>query len=127
MLDPLRQALVEHNLDVRLLVSARNQRSAHRADTAALAELGVTVHADSDTHGRPALAEAHRYFHHAMDHADMEFVLRPAQRELDRSLGARWRRRWPLGQRLSVLANDDDWQILVAAATVGPVLWSKAR
>ena len=161
LLDPLRRAMAEHDIDVRLLVRARNNIAAHRADTAALAELGVTVHGDSDTHakgviadgrygalfsanfdaehglfqdvevgtrldGRPALTEAHRYFRHAMANADLRFATRPTQRELDRGLGARWRRRWPYADRVSVSATDADWRSLVAAAGAGPVLWEDA-
>ncbi|MEN3612268.1 phosphatidylserine/phosphatidylglycerophosphate/cardiolipin synthase family protein [Plantactinospora sp. ZYX-F-223] len=162
LLDPLRRAMAAHDLDVRLLVRARNNVPEHRADTAALAELGVTVHGDSDTHakgviadgrygalfsanfdavhgmfsgvevgtrldGRPALAEARRYFRHAMEHADLAFVPAPTQRELDQGLGARWRRRWPHGERLTVSAADADWRRLVDAAATGPVLWEEAK
>ena len=162
LLDPLRRAMAAHDLDVRLLVRPRNNVPEHRADTGALAELGVTIHGDSDTHakgviadgrygalfsanfdavygmfsgvevgarldGRPALAEARRYFRHAMDHADLTFVPAPTQHELDRALGARWRRRWPHGARLTVSAAEADWRRLVNAATTGPVLWEKSR
>ncbi|WP_117213331.1 phospholipase D-like domain-containing protein [Allorhizocola rhizosphaerae] len=158
LLNPLRRAIANHHVDVRLLVRARNNIAAHRADTAALADLGVTIYGDSDTHakgviadgrygalfsanfdaehglfdgvevgvrldGRPALMEAHRYFQHAMAHADLTFAARPAQRELDRGLGARWRRRWPFDQRITVSCTDADWHRLVATATAGPVLW----
>lgn len=161
LLDPLRRAITSHDVDVRLLVRGRNNKAAHRADTAALADLGVAIYGDSDTHakgvladgkygalfsanfdaehgmfggvevgvrldGRPALMEAHRYFQHAIAHADLRFAARPTQRELDRGLGARWRRRWPFGERISVSCTDTDWQTLVTAATTGPVLWEDA-
>lgn len=160
LLNPLRSAMAAHNLDVRLLVRSRNNVATHRADTAALAELGVTVYADSRTHAKgviadgrygalfsanfdavhgmfdgvevgvrldesPALAEAERFFDHAMAHADMKFVPSPTQDELDRGLGARWKRRWPHGGRLAVRADEATWQRLVAAATTGPVLWEE--
>jgi phosphatidylserine/phosphatidylglycerophosphate/cardiolipin synthase-like enzyme len=161
LLEPLRRAINDHGVNVRLLVRARNNVVAHRADTAALAELGVTIHGDSDTHAkgviadgrygalfsanfdathglfdgvevgvrldsRLALIEAHRYFLHAMTHADLTFALQPTQRELDRGLGARWRRRWPFGDRISVSCTDADWQTLVSATVTGPVLWEDA-
>ncbi|MFC6017688.1 phosphatidylserine/phosphatidylglycerophosphate/cardiolipin synthase family protein [Plantactinospora solaniradicis] len=162
LLDPLRRAMAAHDLDVRLLVRARNNVAAHRADTAALAGLGVTIHGDSDTHakgviadgrygalfsanfdavhgmfsgvevgtrldGRPALAEARRYFRHAMTHADLEFAPAPTQQDLNRRLGARWRRPWPYGPRLTVSAGDGDWRRLVGAAGSGPVLWEDSE
>ncbi|GAB3970427.1 hypothetical protein GCM10027615_26820 [Plantactinospora veratri] len=162
LLDPLRRAMAAHELDVRLLVRGRNNVPEHRADAAALAELGVTIHGDSDTHakgviadgrhgalfsanfdavhgmfsgvevgtrldGRPALAEARRYFRHAMEHADLAFVPAPTQRELDEGLGARWRRRWPQGERLTVSATDADWRRLVEATATGPVLWEEDK
>ncbi|NUR95269.1 MAG: phosphatidylserine/phosphatidylglycerophosphate/cardiolipin synthase family protein, partial [Kribbellaceae bacterium] len=158
LLNPLHGAITDHGVDVRLLVRARNNVAAHRADVAALADLGVKIFGDSDTHakgaiadgrhgalfsanfdadhglldgvevgvrldGRPALAEAHRYFAHAMSHADLSFTSRPTQRELDRGLGARWHRRWPFEQRIKVACSDADWDRLVATATTGPVLW----
>jgi phosphatidylserine/phosphatidylglycerophosphate/cardiolipin synthase-like enzyme len=161
LLNPLRRAIADHHVDVRLLVRARNNIADHRADTAALVDLGVTIHGDSDTHakgviadgrygalfssnfdadhglfdgvevgvrldGRPALVEAHRYFQHAMAHADLTFAARPTQRELDRGLGARWRRRWPFDERITVSCSDTDWRALVAVATTGPVLWEDA-
>ncbi|GIJ27012.1 hypothetical protein Vqi01_21740 [Micromonospora qiuiae] len=160
LLDPLRRAMTAYDLDVRLLVRGRNNVPEHRADTAALAELGVTIHGDSATHakgviadgrygalfsanfdavhgmfsgvevgtrldGRPVLAEARRYFRHAMEHANLSFASAPTQRELDEKLGARWRRRWPYGSRLTVSAADTDWRRLVDAAVTGPVLWEE--
>ncbi|SNT48147.1 Phosphatidylserine/phosphatidylglycerophosphate/cardiolipin synthase [Asanoa hainanensis] len=160
LLEPLRRAMAAHALDVRLLVRARNNMPGHRADTAALAELGVTIHGDSGTHakgviadgrygalfsanfdavhgvysgvevgtrldGRPALAEARRYFRHAMEHADLMFAPAPTQRELDHGLGSRWRRPWPHGERLTVMAAEADWRRLVDAAGNGPVLWEE--
>jgi hypothetical protein len=77
--------------------------------------------------GRPALAEARRYFRHAMEHADLSFVPAPTQRELDQGLGARWRRPWPHGARLTVSAMDADWRRLVDAAVTGPVLWEEDK
>lgn len=158
LLDPVRRAIADRGVRVRLLVRARNNIAAHRADATALADLGVTIHGDSDTHakgviadgrygalfsanldaahglfdgvevgvrldGRPALTEAHRYFQHAMAHADLTFAMRPTQRELDRALGARWRRRWPFGELISVSCAVSEWQALAAASAVGPVLW----
>lgn len=158
LLDPLRAAMNEHDLDVRLLVRSRNNIAAHRADTAALAALGVTVYGDSCTHAKgviadgrhgalfsanfdavhgmfggvevgtrlddsPALTEAKRFFEHAMAHADRRFVPAPTQAELDRGLTARWQRRWPYGERLTVQADDATWQRLSTAAASGPVLW----
>ncbi|MFG1951909.1 phosphatidylserine/phosphatidylglycerophosphate/cardiolipin synthase family protein [Micromonospora sp. NPDC048830] len=160
LVEPLRRAIREHRVDVRLLVRGRNNIASHRADTAALAELGVRIYGDSDTHakgviadgrygalfsanfdaehglfdgvevgvrldGHAALTEAHRYFRHAMTHADLRFASGPTQRDLDRGLGARWRRRWPYPARVPVTAADADWRSLVDAATAGPVLWEK--
>jgi hypothetical protein len=76
--------------------------------------------------GRPALVEARRYFRHAMTHADLEFAPAPTQRDLDRSVGARWRQPWPYDPRLTVSAGDGDWRRLVGAAVSGPVLWAMA-
>jgi phosphatidylserine/phosphatidylglycerophosphate/cardiolipin synthase-like enzyme len=57
LLDPLRNAMDNRALDVRLLVRARNNRADHRADTSALAELGVRIHPDSATHAKGAIAD----------------------------------------------------------------------
>jgi phosphatidylserine/phosphatidylglycerophosphate/cardiolipin synthase-like enzyme len=57
LLDPLRQAISDHGVDVRLLVRARNNLAGHRADAAALAEVGVRLHADSGTHAKAVLAD----------------------------------------------------------------------
>ncbi|MEV0895690.1 phospholipase D-like domain-containing protein [Actinoplanes sp. NPDC049802] len=161
LLDPLRIAMTNHDLDVRLLVRSRNNVAAHRADTAALAALGVTVYADSLTHAKgviadsrygalfsanfdaqhglfdgvevgvrldesSALAEAERFFDHAMTNADMRFVPHPTQAELDRGLAARWQRPWPHGQRLVVQTDDSTWHRLTESAMTGPVLWEES-
>jgi phosphatidylserine/phosphatidylglycerophosphate/cardiolipin synthase-like enzyme len=158
LLDPLRQAITDHRLDVRLLVRGRNNIAEHRADATALAKLGVTVHADSDTHAkgviadgrygalfsanfeaehgllggveagvcldnRPSLVEAHRYFRHAMDHANLRFEPSPDQHTLDSALAARWRHRWRHGQRLTITATDADWTAFASASGTAPVLW----
>ncbi|OZV84552.1 hypothetical protein CA850_01495 [Micromonospora echinospora] len=57
LLDPLRRAIREHGVDVRLLVRARNNIADHRRDTAALAEAGVRIHADSYTHAKGVVAD----------------------------------------------------------------------
>jgi phosphatidylserine/phosphatidylglycerophosphate/cardiolipin synthase-like enzyme len=57
LLNPLRQAIAEHRPDVRLLVRSRNNVADHRADAAALAELGVTIAADSGTHAKGVIAD----------------------------------------------------------------------
>lgn len=57
LLNPLRTAMAGHDLDVRLLVRPRNHIAAHRADTEALAALGVKVHADSRTHAKGVIAD----------------------------------------------------------------------
>jgi phosphatidylserine/phosphatidylglycerophosphate/cardiolipin synthase-like enzyme len=158
LLDPLRQAMTDHRLDVRLLVRGRNNIAEHRADATALAKLGVAIHADSDTHakgviadarygalfsanfeaehgllggvevgvrldGRPSLIEAHRYFLHAMDHANLRFEPSPSQHDLDCALAARWRHRWRHDQRLTVTATNADWTTFTSASGIAPVLW----
>jgi phosphatidylserine/phosphatidylglycerophosphate/cardiolipin synthase-like enzyme len=57
LLNPLRRAMANRDLDVRLLVRSRNHLSAHRADATALADLGVTIHGDSKTHAKAAIAD----------------------------------------------------------------------
>jgi hypothetical protein len=57
LLEPLRQAMAIHQLDVHLLVRARNNIAEHRADAAALADLGVHIHADSGTHAKGVIAD----------------------------------------------------------------------
>jgi cardiolipin synthase A/B len=57
LLEPVRQAVVRRRLAVRLLVRARNNVPGHRADAAALADAGVVVCADSDTHAKGVIAD----------------------------------------------------------------------
>ncbi len=57
LLEPLRRAMAKRRIDVRLLVRARNNIADHRADTAALAALGVRIHPDSATHAKGAIAD----------------------------------------------------------------------
>lgn len=57
LLEPIRQAMAARSLDMHLLVRARNNIADHRADTAALADLGVHIHADSGTHAKGVIAD----------------------------------------------------------------------
>lgn len=57
LIGPLRQAMAEHPLEVRLLVRSRNNVAGHRADAAALAALGVRISADSGTHAKAVIAD----------------------------------------------------------------------
>jgi phosphatidylserine/phosphatidylglycerophosphate/cardiolipin synthase-like enzyme len=159
LLDPLERALETHPLDVSLLVRARNNVPAHRRDAGALADLGVSIHADSLNHakaaiaddrhgalfsanfdaqhgllsgvevgvrldGQPALTEAVRYFGHAIANADLAFVARPTQREMDERLGAGWRSRWPFETYVDVTASQPIWERFRSAAASAPVLYT---
>jgi phosphatidylserine/phosphatidylglycerophosphate/cardiolipin synthase-like enzyme len=73
--------------------------------------------------GTPALAEAHRFLRHAMQHADMRFAPEPAQADLDAAYPARWRKPWPLGARLSVTATEADWRGFLEATKDPPILY----
>jgi phosphatidylserine/phosphatidylglycerophosphate/cardiolipin synthase-like enzyme len=122
LLDPLDRAARTHRPRMELLVRARNNHTRTRRGAAALAELGVVVHADSLTHAKatiaddeygalfsanfdaevgvrlragPSLREATRHLRHAVAHADLTFAPNPTQRELDERLGAWWRTAWP--------------------------------
>jgi hypothetical protein len=75
--------------------------------------------------GTPALAEALRYFEHAIAFSDQVFELRPTQAALDRRLAAGWRRPWPLDTRLRVRADQACWQALTRSAEP-PVLYVQA-
>ncbi|GII93974.1 phospholipase D-like domain-containing protein [Sinosporangium siamense] len=77
--------------------------------------------------GEAALAEAVRYFTHAIDQADLSFARRPAQREMDRRLAAGWRRPWPLKQELHVGCEDEVWLAFRAQAARPPVLYTQER
>lgn len=57
LLDPLRRAARTHRPKVELLVRSRNNHPETRRGGAALAELGVVVHADSLTHAKAAIAD----------------------------------------------------------------------
>jgi len=74
--------------------------------------------------GQPALAEASRFFGHAMANADCEFARRPTQRQLDRQLAAGWRSPWPGETEVRVASSTDTWQQFRLAAAAPPVLYS---
>jgi phosphatidylserine/phosphatidylglycerophosphate/cardiolipin synthase-like enzyme len=83
------------------------------------AEVGVRLGAS------PALAEAERYLRHAIQHADLEFVVSPTQAQLNTRLGAEWRRPWP-GPALARMSVDDEaWHAL--AAIEPPVIYTQSR
>ena len=73
----------------------------------------------------PALREIHRYLRHAMAHANMTFVPRPTQDELNIGHPARWHRRWPHGKDISVCADDGGWRRLAEAAGSTPALFAQ--
>lgn len=74
--------------------------------------------------GEAALTHAVDYFGHAMEHADLEFVRRPTQRQLDRRLAARWRARWKGERHLRVTAPDAVWARFAEAMRQPPVLYA---
>lgn len=74
--------------------------------------------------GQPALAEASRFFRHAMEHADLEYARHPTAAQLDAGLAARWRVPWPYGKRLRVTATAAHWQRFRADVATGPVLYA---
>jgi phosphatidylserine/phosphatidylglycerophosphate/cardiolipin synthase-like enzyme len=75
--------------------------------------------------GTPALAEAIRYFQHAITHSDLVFDAEPTQRAADDRLGAHWRKPWPLESSLRLRAEDSCWQEFTASADP-PVLYVQA-
>jgi phosphatidylserine/phosphatidylglycerophosphate/cardiolipin synthase-like enzyme len=74
--------------------------------------------------GTPALAEAERYLRHAIDHADLDFVVEPTQSQLDARLGAEWRRAWPEPDALTLTTTDTAWNALVSVQP--PVLYTRS-
>jgi phosphatidylserine/phosphatidylglycerophosphate/cardiolipin synthase-like enzyme len=75
--------------------------------------------------GEPMLAEAVRFFGHAITHADLEFVRNPTQRDMDERLAAGWRTPWPGEARLPVRATDTAWGDFQSAAQKAPMLYTK--
>jgi phosphatidylserine/phosphatidylglycerophosphate/cardiolipin synthase-like enzyme len=73
--------------------------------------------------GQPALKEAVRYFDHAIANADLAFVARPTQREMNERLGASWRARWPFETDLLVTVPNRTWERFRSAAASPPVLY----
>ncbi|HZB30222.1 MAG TPA: phospholipase D-like domain-containing protein [Streptosporangiaceae bacterium] len=57
LLEPLERAIRAHGVEVSLLCRGRNNIRAHRRDAAALAGLGVRIHADSLNHAKAAIAD----------------------------------------------------------------------
>jgi phosphatidylserine/phosphatidylglycerophosphate/cardiolipin synthase-like enzyme len=57
LLEPLQRALTQKHLDVHLLVRSKNQFPGHRADAAALADIGVHIHGDHKTHAKGVIAD----------------------------------------------------------------------
>ncbi|WP_432904030.1 phospholipase D-like domain-containing protein [Micromonospora matsumotoense] len=82
-------------------------------------ELGMRL---DDT---PALAEAARYFEHAIAERDLDYVRRPTAAVLAERLYSYQVSAWPLGEQVTVLAGDADWARLVDTAE-GPVVFSGA-
>lgn len=73
--------------------------------------------------GQPALNEAVRYFDHALANADLTFVVRPTQREMNERLGANWRSPWPFEADIRVTASHPIWERLQNAVASPPVLY----
>jgi phosphatidylserine/phosphatidylglycerophosphate/cardiolipin synthase-like enzyme len=73
----------------------------------------------------PALAEAVRYFEHAVAYSDLVFEVNPSAHELDRRLGSHWRKPWPLEPVLRLRTDDGCWQDFAGAAQP-PVLYVQA-
>jgi phosphatidylserine/phosphatidylglycerophosphate/cardiolipin synthase-like enzyme len=71
-----------------------------------------------------ALGDATRYLRHAINQANLAYVVRPTHRELDERLDADWRVPWPLGPRLDVAAAHEERIALARAAAEGPVLFT---
>jgi phosphatidylserine/phosphatidylglycerophosphate/cardiolipin synthase-like enzyme len=76
--------------------------------------------------GTPALAEAIRYFQHAMTYSDLVFDTGPTQEALSHRLGAHWRKPWPLESTLRLRTEDSCWHELAASADP-PALFVQAR
>lgn len=57
LLDPLRDAIEQRGIKVKILVRRHNEFKSHRIDTAALAELGVEIFADSKNHAKGIIAD----------------------------------------------------------------------
>jgi phosphatidylserine/phosphatidylglycerophosphate/cardiolipin synthase-like enzyme len=73
--------------------------------------------------GEAALTQAVDYFGHAMTHADLEFVRRPTQRQLDQRLAAWWRTSWKGEPHVLVTAPDAVWSRFAEAVREPPVLY----
>jgi hypothetical protein len=74
--------------------------------------------------GQPALAEAARFFWHAIAYADREFARRPTQRQMDQQLAIGWRSPWPFEMEMRVTSAPETWLRFQAAASAPPVLYS---
>lgn len=74
--------------------------------------------------GTSALTEAERYFHFAMEQAEMRFAVDPTHAEMNESLAARWRSPWPHSPTIRVRCPQDDaWEAFRSAALTGTVLY----
>jgi phosphatidylserine/phosphatidylglycerophosphate/cardiolipin synthase-like enzyme len=73
--------------------------------------------------GSAALAEARRYFAHALDQAQLVYRLHPTHGELDEALDAPGRVRWPLGARTLVRADASNRRRFEQGVEAGPVLF----
>ncbi|MFB4306760.1 hypothetical protein [Actinomadura sp. GTD37] len=62
---------------------------------------------------------------HAMAHADLEFVRRPTQRDMDQRLAAGWRSPWKGGPQLRVRVSDGSWREFRSACAEPPVLYTR--
>lgn len=74
--------------------------------------------------GQPALAEAARFYWHAIANADREFARRPTQRQMDQQLAIGWRRPWPFEMEIRVTSAPETWRRFRAATSAPPVLYS---
>ncbi|MFF5113593.1 phosphatidylserine/phosphatidylglycerophosphate/cardiolipin synthase family protein [Streptosporangium sp. NPDC000509] len=77
--------------------------------------------------GQTALAEAVRYFTHAMAEADLSFARRPTQKEMNDRLAAGWRKPWPLETTLGIDCAESVWREFSAAVRKPPVLYTRER
>ena len=57
LLDPLRHAVEQKGIKVKILVRRHNESKSHRIDTATLAELGVEIFADEKNHAKGIIAD----------------------------------------------------------------------
>jgi phosphatidylserine/phosphatidylglycerophosphate/cardiolipin synthase-like enzyme len=73
--------------------------------------------------GTPALAEAHRYFEHAIAERDLDYVRDPAAHVLAARVHSYELTPWPLPDEIGLIVEDADWAFL-CDLTQGPVLFT---